>query len=243
MSVVTASAEVLTSDTRTRPSAVRRHRSAAERTDRVAAVHEEPALRVFVAGASGVIGSRLLPLLAQAGHTVAGMTRTPARRRRIAASGAEPMVCDVYDAAALSAAVRAFRPDVVLHQLTDLPDDAADLPSRRAGNARIRVEGTRNLLAAATDAGCTRLLAQSVAWELPPGAGAEAVRTLEDDVLGFGGVVLRYGQFYGPGTFYPDAPPAGPRIHIDAAAERTAAALGQRGGILTITDDDAPGPV
>ncbi|GGU22454.1 NAD-dependent epimerase/dehydratase family protein [Nocardioides albus] len=196
-----------------------------------------PVLRVFVAGATGVIGSRLVTLLAGAGHTVAGMTRTAAKIDLVRELGAEPVLCDVYDADTLTTAVAAFRPDLILHQLTDLPDTAEELPERRADNARIRIEGTRNLIAAATAAGCTRLLAQSVAWELPPGEGADAVRTLEDAVLGHGGTVLRYGQFYGPGTFYPDAQPAGPRIHVDDAAGRTMTELDRPGGIVTITDD------
>lgn len=193
-------------------------------------------MKVFLAGATGVIGTRLLPLLVGAGHTVAGTTRSPTKAEPIRAAGAEPIVCDVYDPAALIAAVQAFEPDLILHELTDLPDFPADLPARRADNARIRVEGTRNLIAAAQAAGCRRLLAQSVAWEMPPGEGADAVRFLEDAVLAFGGVVLRYGQFYGPGTFYPDAPPERPRIHVDAAAQRTVDALDAPSGILTITE-------
>lgn len=192
--------------------------------------------RIFIAGATGVIGVRLLPLLVRAGWTVAGMTRTPVKAELVRELGGQPVICDVYDAPALTTAVRGFLPDLVLHELTDLPDSAADLPARRADNARIRIEGTRNLVAAAAAAGCRRILAQSIAWQLPPGDGAEAVRALEDTVIGFGGVVLRYGQFYGPGTFYPDAPPEGPRIHIEAAAERTVAALDQPSGILTLTE-------
>lgn len=207
--------------------------------ERATTASQVPALRVFVAGATGVIGSRLLPLLTRAGYTVAGMTRTAAKAELVQELGGEPVLCDVYDAPALTTAMMDFRPDLVLHELTDLPDTAEELPARRADNARIRIAGTRNLIAAATAAGCGRLLAQSVAWELPAGYGADAVRTLEDAVLGFGGVVLRYGQFYGPGTFYPEAPPVGPRIHIDAAAERTVAALDRPSGILTITDDTA----
>lgn len=192
--------------------------------------------RVFLAGATGVIGVRLLPLLVTAGHTVAGMTRTPAKAALVRELGGQPVVCDVYDAPALTKTVSAFQPDLVLHELTDLPDDAAELPTSRADNARIRIEGTRHLLEAARAAGCRRLLAQSIAWELPAAHGAEAVRALEDAVLGFGGVVLRYGQFYGPGTFYPDSTPEGPRIHVDAAAERTVAALDQPSGVLTLTE-------
>ncbi|WP_456286580.1 NAD-dependent epimerase/dehydratase family protein [Microbacterium sp. JZ70] len=195
------------------------------------------ALRVFVAGASGVIGSRLLPRLAELGHVVAGMTRTPAKAESLRVLGVEPVVCDAYDRARLIAAVTRFRPDLVLHQLTDLPDAVEELPERRAANARIRVEGTANLLAAAAAADCRRLLAQSVAWQLPPGGGADAVRTLEEAVLGFGGTVLRYGQLYGTGTFYPVSPPDGPRIHIDAAAAQTVELLGAAGGVFTIVEE------
>lgn len=194
---------------------------------------------MFLAGATGVIGVRLLPLLVAGGHTVAGLTRTPAKAALVRELGGQPVVCDVYDAPALTKAVRAFQPDLVLHELTDLPDDAAELSTSRADNARIRIEGTRHLLEAARAAGCRRLLAQSIAWELPAGHGAEAVRGLEDAVLGFGGVVLRYGQFYGPGTFYPDSAPEGPRIRVDAAAERTVAALDQPSGVLTLTEPPA----
>ncbi|WP_082159323.1 SDR family oxidoreductase [Micromonospora sp. HK10] len=207
--------------------------------DRHAAV---PPVRIFVAGATGVLGSRILPLLTRAGHTVAGMTRSPEKAALVRALGAEPVVCDVYDVATLTSAVERFQPDLLLHELTDLPDTAEELPARRAGNARIRVEGTRNLIDAATASGCSRLFAQSVAWALPPGDGAAAVQALEDAVLGFGGVVLRYGQLYGPGTFYPDSAPGAPRIHVDAAAERTAAVLDQPRGIITIAEHDDRGP-
>lgn len=213
--------------------------SADRPADRHAAV---PPVRVFVAGATGVLGSRILPLLTRAGHTVAGMTRTPGKAALVRSLGAEPVVCDVYDVDALTSAVGRFRPDLLLHELTDLPDTAGELPARRAGNARIRVEGTRNLIDAATASGCSRLLAQSVAWALPPGDGADAVHALEDAVLGFGGVVLRYGQFYGPGTFYPDSAPGAPRIHVDAAAVRTVAALDQPSGIITIVEPDDSRP-
>ena len=122
-------------------------------------------------------------------------------------------MCDVYDAAALARAVRASAPDLVLHELTDLPDDASALAAHRGDNARMRREGTRNLLDAAAAAGVRRLLAQSIAWETS-GDGAVAKQELERAVLGFGGVVLRYGQLYGPGTYYEAraaAPPTGAR--------------------------------
>ncbi|MGK5673311.1 epimerase [Micromonospora sp. URMC 106] len=170
---------------------------------------------------------------------MAGITRTAAKAELVEALGAEPVLCDVYDAPALMTGMKDFRLDFVLHELTDLPDTAEELPARRADNARIRIAGTRDLIAAATAAGCGRLLAQSAAWELPSGDGVEAVWALEDAVLGFGGVVLRYGHFYGPGTFYPDVSPVGPPIHIDAAVERTVPALDRPSRILAITDDTA----
>ncbi len=97
------------------------------------------------------------------------MTRPAAEADQVRAAGAEPVVCDVYDLDALTAAVG---PELVMHQLTDLPDDAALLPELAGANARIRTEGTSNLIAAAQAAGAKRLLAQSIAWELPPVAVA-----------------------------------------------------------------------
>jgi nucleoside-diphosphate-sugar epimerase len=162
---------------------------------------------VFVAGASGMVGARLVPLLVGAGHDVAALTRTPAKAERLAALGAEPVVADALDREALARVVRAFAPDLVMHQLTDLPDDAARTADMGAANARIRTEGTRNLLAAARAAGASRFLAQSIAWELPP-AGAAPIAQHEGMVLNFGGVVLRYGQFYGPGYLLRGESPA-----------------------------------
>jgi nucleoside-diphosphate-sugar epimerase len=106
-------------------------------------------MRVFLAGASGVIGVRLVPLLDAAGHTVAGMTRSPEKADSLRALGAEPVVCDVFDAVGLKAAVSAFAPDAVMHQLTDLPDAVERIPEFAERNNRIRTEGTRNLIAAA----------------------------------------------------------------------------------------------
>lgn len=191
-------------------------------------------MRVFVAGASGVIGRRLVALLHEAGHEVAGMTRSEANAEALRTLGAEPVVCDVYDADALRGAVVAFRPDAVVHQLTDLPDDAADLAGFAQANARIRREGTRNLLAAAKAAGSPRFLAQSVAWELEGDAGV-AVADLERAVLDAGGVVVRYGMFYGPGTYHETAPQH-PRVHIDDAARRTMVVLEAKPGIVEIVE-------
>ena len=108
---------------------------------------------------------------------------------------------DVYDLDELTGAITAFAPDLVMHQLTDLPDDAADIPGFAAGNARIRSEGTRNLIAAATASGASRFLAQSIAWTPP--VNADVIEEHERMVLEFGGVVARYGQFYGPAPTTP----------------------------------------
>jgi NAD(P)H-binding len=192
-------------------------------------------VRIFLAGASGVLGIRLVPLLVADGHTVAGMTRSPEKAAGLRKLGAEPVVCDVFDAAALEDAVVAFKPDLVLHQLTDLPDDVSLIQHRVAANARIRTEGTRNLLAAARAAGTTRFLAQSVAWQLEGESGA-AGEKLERSVLEARGVVLRYGRFYGPGTYYEREPPPPPRIHVEEAARRTVEALNAPAGVVTIVE-------
>jgi nucleoside-diphosphate-sugar epimerase len=191
-------------------------------------------VRIFLAGASGVIGRRLVPLLVESGHEVAGMTRTPAKADTLLGLGAEPVVCDVYDAGRLGEAVVDFGPELVMHQLTDLPDEEASIAGSNA-NARMRREGTRNLLAAARAARAARFLAQSVAWD-PPGEGAHAKAELERLTLEAGGVVLRYGRFYGPGTYH-DEPPAPPRIHIDEAARRTVELLDVPSGIHTVVED------
>jgi nucleoside-diphosphate-sugar epimerase len=192
-------------------------------------------MRIFVAGASGAIGVRLVPLLDAAGHNVAGMTRSDAKAELLHGFGAEPVVCNVFDAAALTAAVVAFAPDAVIHELTALPDDAAQITASAAANNRIRREGTRNLIAAARVAGARRLLAQSVAFELPGDSGA-AVSEHERAVLQAGGVVLRYGHFYGPGTYHEHelAPP--PAVHVDEAARRTVEALDAPSGVVTVVD-------
>jgi nucleoside-diphosphate-sugar epimerase len=192
-------------------------------------------MRIFLAGASGVIGVRLLPLLVSAGHVVAGMTRSPGKAAELEGLGAEPVVCDVYDLETLRAAVVGFEPDAVMHQLTDLPDDVSKIPEFEERNDRIRREGTRNLLAAAAAAGVERFHAQSIAWELPGERGA-ANRAFERTVLDAGGVVIRYGQLYGPGTYYETEPPPPPRIAIDKAARRTVPLLDTASGVVELVD-------
>jgi len=180
-----------------------------------------------------------VPLLVDAGYTVGAMTRSSAKAARLASLGAEPIVCDVFDRGALTTAVRSFSPDLVLHELTDLPDAVEDLPKAGLLNARIRVEGTRNLIDAmdGLDEPKIKIVAQSIAWTPDPGPGADAVTSLERAVLAANGVVLRYGAFYGPGTYYEGELPAAPRVHIDAAAARTLEALDAPSGILTVVDE------
>jgi hypothetical protein len=127
--------------------------------------------RIFLAGATSAIGKRLTPLLLQAGHHVTGTTRSPARAEGLARSGIEPVVVDVFDADALHRAVVAARPEVVIHQLTALPPglDPALMEAALKANARVREEGTRNLVRAALAADVRRLIAQSLAWVYAPG--------------------------------------------------------------------------
>lgn len=189
-----------------------------------------------MAGATGVIGVPLVRLLVEAGHQVAGMTRSPQKVPMLRDLGAEPVVCDVFDAAALREAVATFAPDAVVHELTDLPDDRDHIGDHAARNNRIRREGTRNLLDAAREANAARFVAQSVAWQLP-GDGGAAVAEHEQMVLEAGGVVVRYGMFYGPGTYHEADKPDPPRIHVDDAARRTLPALDAPSGIIVIVDD------
>jgi len=192
-------------------------------------------MRIFLAGATGVIGIRLLPLMLAEGHVVAGMTRTPGKVEELCAAGVTPILCDVFDDKSLVAAVKDFQPDVLVHQLTDLPDDLVQLPDFLPRNARIRSEGTRNLLSAARAAKSPLFLAQSVSWFSDP-----VIEAHEAGVISAGGTVLRYGQFYGPGTFYESAPPAVSPIHVDEAARRTMPFLAGPRGVFTITEDALP---
>jgi nucleoside-diphosphate-sugar epimerase len=194
-------------------------------------------MRIFVAGASGVIGSRVVPLLVARGDVVAGMTRSSQKTSMLQELGAEPVVCDVYDADALATAVAAFEPEMVMHQLTDLPDDMKRLPFFVKRNNRIRTEGTRNLIAAARTAGAARMLAQSIAFK-PPGVG-RSIADHERMVLDFGGVVLRYGWLYGPGTYSSEGRLVPqPRIHIDEAARRTVELLDAPAGVVVVAESE-----
>lgn len=241
-------------------------------------------MRVFVAGATGVIGRPLVRRLVSAGHEVTGTTRSESGAAEIRAAGAEASICDALDPAAVDEAVGAARPDAIVCELTKLPEDY-DLRTIDYGPTnRVRLEGGRNLIAAGRKAGTRRIVVQSIAFLYEPEgdwvkgedaptyrnpprrfrAGLEATLAAERDALdaeGMEGLVLRYGQFYGPGTYFDHGgsiarqvrsrrfPQVGKGsgvfsfIHIDDAADATVAAV-ERGpsGIYNVVDDD-PAPI
>ena len=189
-------------------------------------------MRIFLAGATGVIGSRLLPLMSADGHTVAAMTRTPEKMNELRSAGAVPILCDLFDLTSLIAAVKHFRPEAVLHQVTDLPDEIGKLPDFIAATDRVRSEGTRNLLAAAQAVNASDFIAQSIAWD-----GGPVIEAHENAVMSAGGTVLRYGRFYGPGTYYQNDLPTAPRIHVEKAARETMRYIAGPRGIFTLAED------
>jgi 2-alkyl-3-oxoalkanoate reductase len=184
-------------------------------------------MRVFVAGASGAVGRSLVPRLVAAGHDVTGTTRSDERAEAIRAAGATPAVVDALDPPALRSAVERAAPEVIVHELTALPDR---YDPRKSGlydaTNRIRTEGTRNLLDAARATGARRFVCQSIAFAYAPGPQpevkdedaplnfdapppfTEGVRVIDEmeravlDAEGLEALVLRYGWFYGPGTHY-----------------------------------------
>jgi 2-alkyl-3-oxoalkanoate reductase len=236
-------------------------------------------VKVFLAGAAGVIGRPLVPLLLAAGHEVTGTTRDAGRAAALREAGATPVVVDALDERALRAAVGEASPDAIVHQLTSLPDrfNPRDRGMYSATN-RIRAEGTRNLLAAARATGVERVVCQSIALGYEPGAVAEVkdeeaplalgapapfgegvrvVDQMERAVLEAGGAVLRYGWFYGPGTWFAEDgsmaadvhkrrfPIIGKGaglfsfVHVDDAASATLTAVedGAR-GVYNVVDDE-----
>jgi nucleoside-diphosphate-sugar epimerase len=242
-------------------------------------------MKVLVAGASGAIGRPLVRQIVAAGHEVTGTTRRPERADEIRAEGATAVVCDVFDLPALEAAVAAAEPEVVVNELTSLPEDFNPRKMDYGPTNRVRVEGGGNLMRAALAAGARRFVTQSIAFiyapegdlvkdegappfeDAPPpfDEGERAMVAHEREVLGAEGIeglVLRYGQFYGPGTYYTPRSGSLARqvekrmlpiigsgmgmssfIHVEDAAAATVAALDRGGpGIYNVTDDE-PAPV
>jgi nucleoside-diphosphate-sugar epimerase len=242
-------------------------------------------MHVFIAGAAGAVGRTLIPTLVAGGHAVTGTTRSAAKAEELRALGARAAVMDGLDRASVMGAVAEAAPDAIVHQMTAL---AGDLDLRNPDRAfavtnRLRTEGTEHLLAAAREAGVERVVAQSYAgWPYartggpvkteadpldpdPPRGLREthaAIRRLEALVTGAGGVILRYGGFYGPGT---GLGPGGDQLrmvrerkfpiigdggavwsfaHTEDVATATVAALerARPGEIYNVCDDD-PAPV
>lgn len=228
-------------------------------------------MRVFLAGATGVIGARVLPLLRDEGHAVTALTRTAGGAAAIRAAGGTPVIGNVYDAGALERVLREAAPDVVMHQLTDLSGGPGD------ANARIRRIGTRNLVDAALAAGVRRIVAQSIAWayEGGPDPAGESTpldlaapaprRTTVEGVAALEGavselpewVVLRYGLLYGPRTWYrpgglmaekaqagalPADDDVSSFVHPADAAVAAAGALTWPSGVAVNIVDDEPAP-
>jgi nucleoside-diphosphate-sugar epimerase len=224
-------------------------------------------MRIFFAGSTGVLGRRMIPPLIEADHHITALVRRDDGAAAVRSMGADPVRADAFDGAALISAVIASRPDLVMHQLTDLGTGTGQT------NAAMRTRGTRNLVDAAQQAGVHRIVAQSIAWVYEPG-GAPATENTPLDVDATGPravtvagvialetavaeidewVVLRNGQLYGPGIWYsshgaraddaragrplPDASVSS-FVHLDDAAAAAIQALDWPTGLVNVCDDD-----
>jgi nucleoside-diphosphate-sugar epimerase len=220
-------------------------------------------MKVFVAGATGVIGRPLVPQLVARGHEVVGMTRSESKQDLVRSLGARPVVADALDPDAVAQAVASAEPDVIVHQLTALSGDfdVRNFDRYFETTNQLRTEGTDHLLAAARAVGARRFVAQSYAgWPAGRSGGPvkgedagydpdppqqlrrslDAIRYLEETVTEarwLEGVVLRYGPFYGPGTSLSADPAA---AHTAAVRKRRFPVVGDGGGIWSfIHVDDA----
>ena len=224
-------------------------------------------MRIFLAGATGVLGRRIVPLLLAQGHHVTALARSNASAQRITALGAEPVPGDALDEQAVHTAIRSAKPDVVMHQLTDLSTRDT------AANAAIRVTGTRHLVEAARAASVGRIIVQSIAWAYEPGTtpavestpldvrAGEPRRTTIDGIAALETqagriaehVVLRYGLLYGPDTWYsadgamadaaragklPATPDIASFVHVDDAAAAAVLAMDWPAGAVNVCDDE-----
>jgi nucleoside-diphosphate-sugar epimerase len=236
-------------------------------------------MRIFVAGASGAIGRPLIAELLRRGHEVTGMTRSEAGARDLAEMWAAVARVSAFDAAAVERALRDARAGVVIDELTSLPKDPSEMAAAAPGDRKLRLEGGGNLHRAARACGARRYIQQSSGFFLEPGGGladesaglavdasprvaasARAYAELDARVLdagGMEGVALRYGFFYGPGTWYhPDGASADQVrrqelpiigdgggvwswVHIEDAAVATADALTAPPGVYHVVDDDS----
>ncbi|MBM7566117.1 NAD-dependent epimerase/dehydratase family protein [Paenibacillus sacheonensis] len=222
-------------------------------------------MKIAVAGASGVVGRALVPLLVENGHEVVGLIRNPAHAADLTGKGAHYRIVDVFDRDELFEALREIRPEAVIHQLTALG------ARNFADNARIRKEGTRNLVDASLAAGVRRIVAQSISWAYAPGEGpaseeepldleAQAPRiatihgvaALEQAAADMPeAVILRYGLLYGAGTWYaadglmadlvrarklPATDGISSFVHVEDAARAAALALAWPPGAYNIAD-------
>jgi nucleoside-diphosphate-sugar epimerase len=245
----------------------------------VTSTEKENTMRVFVAGASGAIGTRLVPQLIDRGHEVIGTFRSPGNAEHVRALGAEPIPLDLVDPRAVRKAVLETQPDAIMHQATALANlrFSRNFDRGFAQTNRLRTEGTDALLAAAREAAVSRFVAQSFAsaryvrvggWvkteddplDPTPVRGtretAAAMSYLDQAVTEAGGIVLRYGNFYGAPNdallepvrkrqfpIIGDGGGVSSFIHLEDAAAATVLALEQgRAGIYNIVDDD-PAPV
>ena len=217
-------------------------------------------MKVFVAGATGVLGRPLVRALVAAGHDVTGTSRTAARAATVEADGGQGVVCDALDREAVLRAVTDAAPEVVIHELTALPASFAKLRKGSELTNRLRREGTRHLVDAAVAAGARRVIAESIAFLYEPsgpsvvdeeaptwrdagepfGSMLGALKELEQTVLGTAGiegVVLRYGALYGPGTWYSRDGDMTKQVR-----RRTMPVVGSGGGITSFVHvDDAAG--
>jgi 2-alkyl-3-oxoalkanoate reductase len=236
-------------------------------------------MRILIAGASGAIGRPLVRRLRANQHEVFALTRSPDSAPAVKEIGAEPVIADALDAAVVKAAVGRIRPDAVINELTSLPRHytPAEMKAAAERDRKVRVEGNINLLAALRDAGVRRYLLQSSGFWYAPGAGLadESVPFISSASSGVGTylelearvsatpgiefVALRYGFFYGPGTWYTREGDIGDQVrqqqvpiigegqgvysfvHIDDAAAATAAALECPPGAYNIVDGN-PSP-
>ena len=212
-------------------------------------------MKIFVTGASGVLGSRLVPLLANAGHEVVGTTTSPQKLETLRTLGAQPVILDALDAEAVGRAISEADPDVVVHEATALSGIGGNfrkIDETFAQTNRLRTEGTDNLLAAALAVGARKLIAQSYAgWTFAregaavknedaaldpaPASNAKetiaAIRYLEERVVGaeqLDGIVLRYGGFYGPGTSFAEDGES-----VEAIRKRAFPVVGGGGGMAS----------